>query len=693
MQPLTSTDPTEIGPHQVLGRLGAGGMGAVYLARTPDRRLAALKVIHRELAASSDFQARFGREVRTAQMVRGPYTPAVIAAEPYGPTPWMATEYVPGPTLKAAVTANGPFPETSLRVLALGLAQALQSVHAAGLMHRDLKPGNVLLSPRGPQVIDFGIARAVEGTVLTKTGQAFGTPAYASPETVLGREQTPASDLFSLAGVVLYAAQGHPPFGTKPAADVLTRVVSSEPDLSNLPPGSLRELITRCLAKDPADRPTADELVRVLSAEPLPPAEHGWLPANVHRSIDFHQHELHTVSSTVPTLGASLPQTTATGRRARTWLVAGAATMALGLVAGLGTVLHGPWGNAADDGTDAAEESTTEQENLPDSIEGTLYGLEFTEDGDSLFVQTAQGLTLWDWRESEATRNLGDASLNFTTTPSGEAVGVSGDLIVVLDQNQEQVADLLVDEPDNMDNFRFYEAVTATPDGTILAVQRTVEHDEYLLREWDWRSDETTDRELDAPVHALDHSPSGTHLAITHGAGEMDDPDAPAESEHTQTEGSADYVSVVDTDSEDTVLRFPEEGEESVGAGLYDVAFSPDGSLVAIAEGGERVLVYDLEEDEVLHELTPRGLVNGMTFDNDGTYLFTGAVTRATSPVGGSQWDLETGEEVESGNTLIYEQPTLHPERETLVVADSSVEETTLIFLDPDTLTDTHQFN
>ncbi|MBR8745312.1 serine/threonine-protein kinase, partial [Nocardiopsis sp. MG754419] len=162
MRPLTSTDPARIGPHRLLSRLGAGGMGEVYLARTPSGRLAALKVAKAELAADPEFRARFAREVRTAQMVTGPFTPDVVDADPEAPAPWMATEYVPGPTLKDAVRGNGPFPEPTLRVLAVGLARALQAIHSAGLMHRDLKPSNILLSPRGPQVIDFGIARAVE---------------------------------------------------------------------------------------------------------------------------------------------------------------------------------------------------------------------------------------------------------------------------------------------------------------------------------------------------------------------------------------------------------------------------------------------------------------------------------------------------------------------------------------------------
>uniref|UniRef100_UPI00066E5EA7 serine/threonine-protein kinase n=1 Tax=Nocardiopsis sp. SBT366 TaxID=1580529 RepID=UPI00066E5EA7 len=298
MLPLTSTDPSHLGPHQVLSRLGEGGMGEVYLARTPEGGLAAVKVVKEELARDQEFRARFAREVRTAQRVRGPFTPAVLSADSEAAVPWMATEYVPGPTLKEAVRENGPFPEPSLRVLALGLASALQAIHAAGLMHRDLKPSNVLLSPRGPQVIDFGIARAVEGTVLTRTGQSFGTPSYTSPEQITGKGVGPSSDVFSLAGVVVYAATGRPPFGTGKAAELLARVVGGAPDLDTVPE-SLRPLLSRCFAKAPDGRPTADELVRVLSTGPLPSAEHGWLPARVNHSLNAHLARTREVADSV----------------------------------------------------------------------------------------------------------------------------------------------------------------------------------------------------------------------------------------------------------------------------------------------------------------------------------------------------------------------------------------------------------
>ncbi|XKK41488.1 serine/threonine protein kinase [Nocardiopsis sp. ARC36] len=327
MQPLASDDPRHIGRHRLLSRIGAGGMGRVYLARTPDGHLRALKVVKEDLAHDTGFRDRFAREVRAARRVRGPFTPAVTDADTDADVPWMATEYVPGPTLKEAVSANGPFPGPSLLVLALGLARALETVHEAGLMHRDLKPGNILLSPRGPQVIDFGIARAVEGTVLTRTGQTFGTPAYTSPEQITGHGVSQLSDLFSLAGAVVFAASAEPPFGSGRPVDSLRRIMADEPALGAVPEGPLRDVLARCFAKDPAGRPDAAEVRGELSALPLPSAEHGWLPAPVTEQIDAREGEVRSAEEagrTTVDLGAgprcrraAAPGPTARGTRPR----------------------------------------------------------------------------------------------------------------------------------------------------------------------------------------------------------------------------------------------------------------------------------------------------------------------------------------------------------------------------------------
>jgi predicted Ser/Thr protein kinase len=252
---LAADDPVEIGPYQVLRLLGEGGMGKVYLARSAGSRLVALKVIRSEYAADAGFRARFRREVDAAAKVSGFFTTPVIDADADGRQPWLATSYVPAPSLGEVVRALGSMTEPALRALGAGLAEALRAIHSAGLIHRDLKPGNVLVAGDGPRVIDFGISRALDGTQLTRTGGILGTPGYMSPEQIVsGHEVGPPSDVFALGCVVVFSATGRNPYGAGQAADVLYRVVYDQPRLDGVP-GTLRPLIEACLDKDPARRP------------------------------------------------------------------------------------------------------------------------------------------------------------------------------------------------------------------------------------------------------------------------------------------------------------------------------------------------------------------------------------------------------------------------------------------------------
>lgn len=270
--------------------------------------LAAVKVIRREYSADREFRARFASEVELARRVRGPYTARVLDADTDGRHPWLATEYVPGPSLHEAVRDSGPFPEPSLRALAAGLAEALAAIHGVGLIHRDLKPSNVLLSPCGPQVIDFGIARAADATALTRTGQTLGTPAYMSPEQAIGSVVDPRSDLFSFGGVLLFTATGRQPFGTGSAPALLYRVVNEEPDLSGVPE-ALRPLVTACLAKDPGDRPELGSVLDQLTGTALPRGDEDpteWLPEAVAtRVLRTTAAATATVTRVVPTLAVT----------------------------------------------------------------------------------------------------------------------------------------------------------------------------------------------------------------------------------------------------------------------------------------------------------------------------------------------------------------------------------------------------
>jgi len=281
-QALRRWDPERIGPYAVLGRLGSGSMGQVYLGRSAAGRLVAVKTIRVELAEEAGFRTRFAQEVAAARKVSGVFTASVVEADPEADLPWLATAYVPAPSLARLVLACGPLPVTTVRWLAAGCAEALASIHGTGLVHRDLKPSNVLVAPDGPRVIDFGVARAAERMGRTTARGAVGTPAYMAPEQARDtREASVASDVYSLGATLLFAATGHPPYSGASVMDVLARLATEEPDLSGLP-GELTEVITACLHRVPRQRPTSSAMLVQLGdftvAQAGPDEEHSYLP-------------------------------------------------------------------------------------------------------------------------------------------------------------------------------------------------------------------------------------------------------------------------------------------------------------------------------------------------------------------------------------------------------------------------------
>lgn len=340
MERLLPGDPSRLGDHRLLGRLGAGGMGVVYLARVEQGGdLAAVKAIQPEYADQPEFRARFRREAVAAGRVRSPWVVPVLGADTEAAVPWLATAFVPGPSLAEAVLECGALPARAVRVLGKVLARALAAVHEAELVHRDVKPGNVLLAPDGPRLIDFGIARptAVEETALTADSMVVGTPGFLSPEQARGRRVGPESDVFSLACVLVHAATGRPPFGTGAVDALLYRTVHDTPDLDGVEDDELRALLERCLAKEPGERPTAEE-VDAAVVEDAPEGSIAWLPDPVVAMIGDRSAEMLTLPGIEPTL---VPR--GVGRRRALLLGAGGAAV---LLAGGGA---GLWAALRDD--------------------------------------------------------------------------------------------------------------------------------------------------------------------------------------------------------------------------------------------------------------------------------------------------------------------------------------------------------
>lgn len=301
LETLGPEDPQQVGRYKIVAQLGSGGMGRVYLARSPGGRPVAVKVVRPELARDTEFRRRFKREVTAAQRVNGAFTAGVIDADPDGSPAWLATVYVPGPSLGEAITTHGPWPPHSVLPLAAGLVEALEVIHAAGVIHRDLKPSNVLLAADGPRIIDFGISVAMEASPLTRAGMLIGTPGFMSPEQLTDQPVSPASDVFALGAVLTYTATGVGPFGTGTPNALHFRTVHEQPKLDTLPP-ELRDVVAACLAKEPDQRPTVATLLDQLtnlcnkggSGQTTSPTllltEPSWMPDQIAQLVQENDH-------------------------------------------------------------------------------------------------------------------------------------------------------------------------------------------------------------------------------------------------------------------------------------------------------------------------------------------------------------------------------------------------------------------
>ncbi|MFJ5674065.1 PQQ-binding-like beta-propeller repeat protein [Streptomyces sp. NPDC093097] len=333
---LRGGDPAEIGGYPLEARLGSGGMGTVFLARTSSGRPVAIKLIHPQFAADDEFRIRFRQEVAAARRVSGAFTAAVVDAAPEAEQPWMATTYIQGHTLARHIATNGPLSGAELRRLAIGLAEALRDIHRVGVVHRDLKPSNVVLSPEGPRVIDFGISRAADQQTLTITGRVIGTPPFMSPEQLQApRDVGPRSDVFSLGTLLAYAATGHGPFDADSPYIAAYQVVHEEPSLDDVPV-ALRTVVESCLAKEPDGRPSADELLVLLRDLPADLGAIGATGVGAGRTRDMiTQHHFATPDTPAPAIPMpATPAAAAPAPTAPTTAPAGADTGSAGTPVG-----------------------------------------------------------------------------------------------------------------------------------------------------------------------------------------------------------------------------------------------------------------------------------------------------------------------------------------------------------------------
>ena len=356
--PLQQTDPTQLGRYRLVSRLGAGGMGVVYLGVDQNGQQVAVKVLRPELADDPEFRVRFGREVALLTRVQGVCTVRVIEADTQAPKPFLVTEYADGPSLSEYIDARGPLDPGMLYGLATGLAEALTAIHAAGIVHRDLKPSNVLLTLSGPKVIDFGIAQALDTTSLTKTGITVGSAGFMAPEQVMGKAGT-AADIFTWAVTIAYAASGHSPFGTGASDVILYRIMHAAPDITAVPPG-LRPLVEAALVKEPRDRPTAPQLLNQLTQTAARPAAGFDNPTQTILAQTWHPSAPRQAppGATVPPPTPSTPPPGRRPSRRRTVLLPVVLSLAFVLAAGGTAVAFALAGNST--GTHGAAASTTQ---------------------------------------------------------------------------------------------------------------------------------------------------------------------------------------------------------------------------------------------------------------------------------------------------------------------------------------------
>jgi WD40 repeat protein len=642
MEGLQRGDPASVGSYRLLGRLGAGGMGQVFLGVSPSGRRVAVKLIHPVHAGTEHFRERFAREIEAARRVGGFHTAPVVDADPHAETPWMVTAYIDGPSLQQAVGRHGPLPPGQVRALGAGLAEGLAAIHAHGLVHRDLKPGNVIMAEDGPRIIDFGIARAIGATTLTSAGSMVGTFAYMSPEQVRADPVMPPSDVFSLGSVLAFAATGRPPFGSDTAATVMFRIVSQPPDLAGLADRELRSLIEACLAKSPADRPQVPVVLAALTGRgPVPALV---VPRTAPAADDRHPQTQAYPSLRVPpgtnagrdgpagsdtaAPGAAQPGTVPSRtvppvplgrarsagrrhRRRRATLVAAVAVIAV-LAAVVPILLTGNPGTAAGHGPSTGPELTFHAPNYAE-----LSGVAFSPDGGLLAAYDSQETFLWDIANGKLTA-LRDPVVGV----NGMAFSPDGKLLAHADVNNaiylwNLATGKLTATLTSPSAGGEPEGVAFSPDGKLLASAEA----SFQTDVWDIATGRLIHVLTDASgISGVAFSPDGKLLASA---------------------GGPTFLWDVATGRRVATLYDPG------GQGVNAVAFSPDGKLLAAAGGS--TFLWNVATHAVVATLTAPGqrqYDTSVAFSPDGKLIAIVNGNGLGSQFGKSQtylWNVATG--------------------------------------------------
>jgi len=622
---LQPGDPASVGGYRLLGRLGAGGMGQVFLGESPGGRMVAVKLIHPAHAGTPHFRERFAREISAARRVGGFHTAPVVDADPHADPPWMVTAYIEGPSLQDAVGRYGLMPPDRLRALGAGLAEGLAAIHASGLVHRDLKPANVILAADGPRIIDFGIARAVDATTgLTTTGAVVGTIAYMSPEQIRSEPAGPASDVFSLGCVLAFAATGRPPFSGDSAAAVMFRIVNQPPDLTGVAETGLAGLIAACLAKTAAERPLVPAILAAFAGRSValapglaPLAAPAAPPAAVSAGRDgvptqTHAPDRGATGAVAAAKTAARAADARPGRRSRpgrvlaAW-VAGVVAVAVGVTFALAYGIPALTGRAAPRATDfkVTGPVPVRDRTLSTQVGAQFGGISFSPDGRLLAAGSNGHAYLWN-----LTNGLRLATLDDPGDGAGaEAFSPAGKLLADGDSVLNRVylwntvtglraATLAAPGPGGIDGVAF------SRDGRLLAAGDSNKH----VYVWDVGTGQLTLALANASIDGgVAFSPDGRLLAAAGVTGR----------------GGLTYLWDTSTGKLTATLRDPG------GQGVNAVAFSPNGKVLATGDINGWVYEFDTANTDLAGTgastgLAPpgqRGPINAVAFSRDGTLL------------------------------------------------------------------------